>query len=278
MGKPWQQYTGPGKVIRDTYLSKAVVDPSGKVHVFFYGTTQGPDSPGHVKEWAEDFEAGLGKKIPSWDKEIQWYIDHYGFQSESVSYSGFSRGGGLAQYMGGIGYGSGHFYQYAAREGSVNAPSGYNFWSAYDVFNAYLHNRYVEPVSNTADTLLGVVGVGSHDRPHENSAIADHHTYDDYQGKQPVPSMDTRGRSLMKRDPDEEPLDDRPWKKPRPSTPVARGDFSGIQTTLYHPTTGNIINYQGIPRKRKFSALERYSPFWKEQMRLTQTSVLAGPS
>lgn len=276
MGKPWQQYTGPGKVVRDTYLSKAVVDPSGKVHVFFYGTTQGSDSPGAAKEWEEDIAAGAGKKIPAWDKELQWYIDHYGFQSDRVSYSGFSRGGGLAQFMGGIGYGSGHFYQYQPREGSVNAPSGYNWFSAYDVLNAWLHNRYVEPVSSTADSLLAVAGVGSHDRPDQHIAIAEHHTWNDYQGKVPVPYM--HGRGLMKRDPDEVPLADRPWKKPRSETPMARGDFSGIQTTMYVPTTGRIINYQGIRRKRKFSALERYSPFWKEHNRLTQTSVLVGPS
>ena len=59
----------------------------------------------------------------------------------------------------------------------------------------------------------------------------------------------------------------------------AGGDFSGLVCTFVNPVTSLIIDYKGIPsRKRKFAALERYSPFWKEHNRLTQRSVLAGPS
>jgi hypothetical protein len=61
-------------------------------------------------------------------------------------------------------------------------------------------------------------------------------------------------------------------------TPLSSGAFSGLVCTFLNPVTSRIIGYKGIRRKRKFAALERYSPFWKEQNRLTQRSVLAGPS
>lgn len=68
-------------------------------------------------------------------------------------------------------------------------------------------------------------------------------------------------------------------KRDKKQNPFAgfRGDFAGLVSTFLNPVTSRIIGYKGIPRKRKFSVLQRYSPFWKEQMRLTQTSVLAGP-
>lgn len=74
--------------------------------------------------------------------------------------------------------------------------------------------------------------------------------------------------------------DDEPDPKRPKLNPVTRpvGDFSGLVSTFYNPVTSRIIGYKGISRKRKFSTLERYSPFWKEHNRLTQTSVLAGPS
>ncbi len=68
-------------------------------------------------------------------------------------------------------------------------------------------------------------------------------------------------------------------KKPKPNPVIGYGgDFSGLVTTFYDPVTSHIIDYKGIPRKRKFSSLYRYSPFWKEQARLSQRSVLVGPS
>ena len=74
-----------------------------------------------------------------------------------------------------------------------------------------------------------------------------------------------------------------PWKKPKPNPSLIRtsGDFSGLVHTFLNPVTGRIIGYKGIPRRRtrrRFDSLQRYSPFWKDHMRLTQTSVLAGPS
>ena len=63
-----------------------------------------------------------------------------------------------------------------------------------------------------------------------------------------------------------------------PIQPSFGSGFSGLVTTFLDPVTSQIIGYKGIPRKRKFAALEQYSPFWKKQNRLTQTSVLAGPS
>ena len=66
-------------------------------------------------------------------------------------------------------------------------------------------------------------------------------------------------------------------KSPHPHV-SKRGDFSGLVKTFYNPVTSRIIGYKGIPRKRKFISLQRFSPFWKEHMRLTPASVLAGPS
>lgn len=75
-----------------------------------------------------------------------------------------------------------------------------------------------------------------------------------------------------------------PSKKPKPNPTLTvnpSGDFSGLVRTVLNPVTGRIIGYKGIPRRRKrsrFDSLQRYSPFWKDHMRFTQTSVLAGPS
>lgn len=67
-----------------------------------------------------------------------------------------------------------------------------------------------------------------------------------------------------------------------PSTPQPRvrvgGDFSGLVSTFLNPVTSRILGYKGIPRKRKkFSTLEQYSPFWKEQHE-TPRSVFVAPS
>lgn len=55
--------------------------------------------------------------------------------------------------------------------------------------------------------------------------------------------------------------------------------FSGLVKTFVDPVTGRIIRYKGIRRKKRpYRALIHYSPFWKEQMELTQPSVLVAPS
>jgi len=42
-------------------------------------------------------------------------------------------------------------------------------------------------------------------------------------------------------------------------------DFSGIQRTRVNPSTGRIIGYKGIPRKRALSPTSKYSSFWRDQ-------------
>lgn len=255
-------YQGSGEVIRDTTYSIAIRD-GNEVHVFFKGTGSGETRAERLHEWWEDGEATVGMRITAWDKELQYYIDNYGFQSDTVTYTGFSRGGALARYMGGTGYGSATWSQYPPREGSQSVQSGYT-WNAWQAFNAWAHNEFVMPTSSDVATVMGVTGRGQMEgAPHQSIVVGSH-----------IPTG-KRGRSDMHAaDAAHEPK----RQKTNPAVSV-QGSFAGLVTTFLEPTTGLILNYKGIPsRKRKYNSLERYSPFWKEHNRLTQTSVLAGPS
>lgn len=55
------------------------------------------------------------------------------------------------------------------------------------------------------------------------------------------------------------------------------GDFAGLVNTFYNPVTSRIIGYKGIPRKRKFSSLERYSSFWKQYHMRTPPTTPSRP-
>lgn len=255
-------YTGSGEVIRDTTYSIAIRE-GNEVHVFFKGTGSGETAAERLHEWWEDGEATVGMRITAWDKELQYYIDNYGFQSDTVSYTGFSRGGALARYMGGTGYGSATWSQYPPREGSQSVTSGYT-WNAWQAFNAWVHNQYIMPTSKDFASVIDVTGRSDmKGAPHQSIVVA-------------VPTVTPkRGRSDMHAD------DAAHQPKRQKTNPLVSnaGDFSGLVTTFLNPLSGRILDYKGIPsKKRKFAALEQYSPFWKEQNRLTQRSVLAGPS
>ena len=142
----------PPHVIRETRYSIVIENPDGTHDVYFKGT-----EPTSAREWAEDLEAAAGFHVKAWDTELQYLEDTYGYESDMVHYSGFSRGGGLAQYMGGTGYGSGHFHQYQPREGSVNAQSDEDWHDSHSALNAWLHDRLIEPGSHGVDVAEGTV-------------------------------------------------------------------------------------------------------------------------
>jgi len=243
------QYTGPGQVIRDTDYS-VCVEYAGHAYVFFKGT-----KASKLNEWYEDLQAGIGgERIPAWDKELQFYMDNYGMESEYVTYTGFSRGAPLAGVMGGTMYGLGKqgFPQYPPSAGA----------KVFDGVTDRIHDWALTPIVEGANALIK--GGSSISNWHPIAGPSQHLGFkaDHDPGK--------RGRHDMHELPD---------PKRQKTNPIAVfGDFSGLVQTLLNSTTGSIIGYKGIPRKRKFSSLERYSPFWKEHNRLTQTSVLAGPS
>ena len=130
-----------------------IENPDGTHSVYFKGT-----NPTSAREWAEDAEGAFGFHVKAWDTELQYLEDTYGYESDTVHYSGFSRGGGFAQYMGGTGYGSGHFHQYPPREGSRNARSDEDWHDSHSALNSWLHDHLIEPGSRAADEAQGVMG------------------------------------------------------------------------------------------------------------------------
>lgn len=295
------EYKGPGTQIENNYLYRAVQAPDGHIYVYFKGT-----STTSYTQWKQNFAAAFrGQRVPEWDQVLNETRSRFGYQSSRVTYTGFSRGAVLAQYQGGTGYGLGRhpFPAYPPREGSKWARS---FDPLHDAF-------LTEFLYTTSQPAMGKYGK----RPADQTAVVQGGSKkpkptvaDDDRG----PSS---GRSPLHKDPRSptgwiyykdgvwyiyhydnatedpdsgtewlgdvfDPDASQPQSTPTPTHPIIKtnitGDFSGLVNTFYNPVTSRIIGYKGIPRKRKFSSLQRYSPFWKEQMRLTQTSVLAGPS
>jgi len=148
----------PPQVIRETRYSIVIENPDGTHSVYFKGTAT-PGSEGSAREWGEDGLAYLGFHLPAWDRELQYLADTYGYESDTVSYSGFSRGGGWAQYMGGTGYGSGVFGAYPPREGSKNLPSNADWHDSHTALNAWIHDHMITPVSE-ANMHPNALGVG----------------------------------------------------------------------------------------------------------------------
>ena len=143
-------------VIRESRYSIVIENPDGTHSVYFKGTAA-PGTKGSLREWGEDLEAAAGFNVSNWDNELQYFIDTYGYESDKVHYSGFSRGGGLAMHMGGTGYGSGHFHQYPPREGSTNKPSDEDWHDSHSALNSWLHDHIIEPGSQGVDDAEGVI-------------------------------------------------------------------------------------------------------------------------
>jgi len=146
----------PPHVIRETRYSIVIENPDGTHDVYFKGTAA-PGTKGSLREWEEDRVAGVGFRVKAWDTELQYLEDTYGYESDTVHYSGFSRGGGFAQYMGGTGYGSGHFHQYPPREGSRNAQSDEDWHDSHSALNAWLHDHLIEPGSQAVDDAMNTM-------------------------------------------------------------------------------------------------------------------------
>ena len=138
----------PPQVIRETRYSIVIENPDGTHDVYFKGTAT-PGSEGSAREWSEDGVAFLGFHLPAWDRELQYLADTYGYESDKVHYTGFSRGGGFAQYMGGTGYGSGTFSAYPPREGSQNMPSNADWHDTHSALNSWIHDHLITPVSGS---------------------------------------------------------------------------------------------------------------------------------
>jgi hypothetical protein len=76
------------------------------------------------REWSEDFIASLGIRIPAWSRRVKYIKDKYGMESDNVKHYGYSRGGGIATHMGGVGYGTGYFSSYLPHKTSKSKYSG----------------------------------------------------------------------------------------------------------------------------------------------------------
>jgi len=76
------------------------------------------------REWGEDFIAALGMRIPAWSKRVKYIKEKYGMESAKVKHYGYSRGGGIATHMGGLGFGTGYFSSYLPHTGYRSKMSG----------------------------------------------------------------------------------------------------------------------------------------------------------
>lgn len=87
---------------------EVLVAPDGQIYIYWYGTTQTD-----IQQWYEDLAGEFAqRRIPAWDRELNYVARKYGMESSTVHHDGFSRGGAFAQHMGGIGYGSAYFPKY----------------------------------------------------------------------------------------------------------------------------------------------------------------------
>lgn len=91
-------------LIEKTYLYEVYSD-GDRVFINWLGTTVPAFSKRAAREWAEDVMAW--SKLPkAWVKHLRHVYMTYGNESSKVQHIGYSRGGGLAAFFGGTGYGA----------------------------------------------------------------------------------------------------------------------------------------------------------------------------
>lgn len=97
----------------------------------------------NLKEWKEDIKAGVfGRSVPNWRNAVRWVSNDSRRYSnyKDRPYFGYSRGAGLAESLGGTGYGgwtARGFGGTARTKSAIEKPA-----------DDFLHNFGVKPVSN----------------------------------------------------------------------------------------------------------------------------------
>ena len=123
------------QLVESSYLYEVYRQPNGDFFVWWKGTTVPAFSRQSGKEWAEDYMA-IYQLPKDWETALNHIEREYGRESATVHHAGYSRGGGLAEYMGGTGYGAWTPY-------SVQTTPGFHDEKAGD----FIHDRIVMPMS-----------------------------------------------------------------------------------------------------------------------------------
>jgi hypothetical protein len=93
------------ELVESSYLYEVFTDG----HEFFInwlGTTLAGQRKLYAREWGEDYLA-LHRMIPdAWIRRIAHIYHRYGNDRNGVTHVGYSRGGGIAAFFGGAGYGA----------------------------------------------------------------------------------------------------------------------------------------------------------------------------
>ena len=123
------------QLVESSYLYEVYRQPNGDYFVWWKGTTVPAFSRQSGKEWAEDYMA-IYQLPKDWETALNHIEREYGRESATVHHAGYSRGGGLAEYMGGTGYGAWTPY-------SVHTTPGFHDEKAGD----FIHDHVVMPMS-----------------------------------------------------------------------------------------------------------------------------------
>ena len=92
-------------LLESTYLYKVYSDGTD-IYINWLGTTLYGQRNLYASEWGEDFLA-LHRMLPRrWMRIIRDVYNKYGNERNGVYHIGYSRGGGIAAFFGGAGYGS----------------------------------------------------------------------------------------------------------------------------------------------------------------------------
>ena len=92
-------------LIESTYLYEVYSD-GVRFFINWIGTTLPKFSTQAAREWGEDFIAFKGFTPKAWIRRIEDIYHRYGNESSRVQHIGYSRGGGIAVFFGGTGYGA----------------------------------------------------------------------------------------------------------------------------------------------------------------------------
>lgn len=189
-GTPVQIEDGKYYVVYKDVPDIGDYQPRPRYMVWFKGT-----DPSHVSELAEDLSAFYGMRQSEWDDLLREMHQRYGFEDpDTVTYGGFSRGGGLARMMGGKGYGSFMPDGYQPRDGSMemDMPTDWFHDNVVPAMNA------VSPlVSELEDDVLDQLydSLPFLHRPHE-----DPDPFDEPAPKRPVPERSEPAAPKSSRD------------------------------------------------------------------------------
>lgn len=120
-------------VVEETYLYEVYLTKNGEHYIINWKGTVRPNmSLQAAVEWAEDAQAVFEGIPEEWYQQMKSVYERYGNDSSRVTHIGFSRGGGIAAFFGGISYGG-------LLTPSLKVKDGAQILGAKDFIHKWLH-------------------------------------------------------------------------------------------------------------------------------------------